>query len=94
MAGVYRNTKGRWAGRAQAWARSRRRRGRWGMRGARRLARGARTGRHWTCRGVRSAGRAGRRWAQAAGARAHGERNCRARGARRQLSGRRARGRA
>ena len=51
---------------AQAWALGR--------------ARGARTGRRWACRGVRSVGRAagrraGRRWAQAIGAGAHGERH-------------------
>ena len=66
MAGVYRNRKGRWAGGAQAWARSRRRRQALG---------------------------AGGRW-QAAGASARGVRNGRARGAHRQLGGRRARGRA
>ena len=44
--------------------------------------------------GVRGRGARGRRWAQAAGAGARVERHGRARGARRQLGGRGARGRA
>ena len=58
-------------------------------------ARGARTGARRTdgqALGVQ--GRAGRLWAQAAGTGEREERNSRARGARRQLGGRRARGRA